>query len=158
MQIGVMALGLAARLHREESSFAAFYCDRLERYDIRHRFYERQDVTLFDESLRGDEREAARNAGNERKEATVAWFAGLEDLPPADVHARLCAGLPEIVRVPNVERCFHAGDGTLIEFEGCWFELRASGTDAVLRYYMEGLDADAVHDLNTALVGLDITV
>ena len=156
MQIGVMALGLAARLFREGSSFAEFYCDRLDRYDIRHRIYERQDVTLFDESLRGEEREAARDAGNRRKEAVVAFFASLEGRPGTDVAAELRSRLPESATCPDVERCFHAGDGTLIVFDGQWFELRASGTDAVLRYYMEGVDQDAVGGLNTALVGLRI--
>ena len=154
MQIGVMALGLAARLFSERSSFAEFYLDRLERYDIRHRIYERQDVTLFDEALRGDDRDRARAAGNLRKEEVVAFFASLEGRPGTEVSAELRARMPEIVRCPEVERCFHAGDGTLIEFVGQWFELRASGTDAVLRYYMEGVDHDAVHGLNTALVEL----
>jgi len=156
MQIGVMALGLASRLFTQQSSFAEFYVDRLERYDIRHRIYERQDVTLFDESLRGDERDAAREAGNGRKEAVVAFFASLEGRSGEDVAAELRSRLPEGATCPDVERCFHAGDGTLIEFAGQWFELRASGTDAVLRYYMEGVDHDAVNGLNTALKDLRI--
>jgi len=156
MQIGVMALGLAARLHNEGSSFGEFYLDRLNRYDIRHRFYERQDITLFDESLRGEERERARADGNHRKKSTVESFASLEDRPPDVVRAELASRLPAGIHLPPVRRCFHAGDGTMIEFDGQWFELRASGTDAVLRYYMEGLDAASVHALNSALVGLDI--
>jgi len=159
MQIGVACLGLGARLHLEGSSFGEFYLDRLERYGIVHRFYERQDVTLFDESLRGEEREQARAAGNRRKLAVVEFFAGLEGLRPADVTAALQARWTDAaVPVPEITRCFHAGDGTLIEFRGGWFELRASGTDAVLRYYLEGREADGVHALNTALVRLDIDV
>ena len=57
------------------------------------------------------------------------------------------------LRVANV---FHAGDGTYIEFDSLWFELRASGTDAVLRYYMEGRDADLVAELNEAFTFLEI--
>ena len=156
MQIGVMSLGLAARLHREGSSFAEFYMDRLERYGIVHRFYERRDVTLYDESLRGDARAAAQTAGNERKTATVAFFAALEGRPAAEIAEVLRARLPEDADLPDVTRCFHAGDGTLIEFVDLWFELRASGTDAVLRYYMEGRDAERVGRLNAALVGMDV--
>lgn len=159
MQIGVACLGLAARLHLEGSSFGAFYLDRLERYGIVHRFYERQDVTLFDESLRGEEREHARAAGNRRKEAVVDFFATLEGKSVADVAAALQACWTDAsVPLPTITRCFHAGDGTLIEFDGGWFELRASGTDAVLRYYLEGREADGVHALNSALVRLDIDV
>jgi len=156
MQIGVMSLGLAARLHREGSSFAEFYMDRLDRYGIVHRFYERQDVTLYDETLRGDERTAAQAAGNRRKEDTVAFFGSLAGRPADEVAAELVRRLPADVDLPPVVRCFDAGDGTLIEFEGQWFELRASGTDAVLRYYMEGQDPWRVGDLNSALVAMGI--
>jgi len=156
MQIGVMSLGLAARLHREGSSFAEFYMDRLDRYGIVHRFYERQDVTLYDETLRGEERAAAQAAGNRRKEATVAFFAGLEGRPTAEIADALRQRLPAGASLPEIDRCFNAGDGTLIEFDGQWFELRASGTDAVLRYYMEGSDPQRVGGLNSALVALKI--
>ncbi len=156
MQIGVMSMGLAARLHREGSSFAEFYMDRLERYGIVHRFYERQDVTLYDESLRGEERTAAQAAGNARKTATVDFFAALEGRTADEVAATLRERLPADAAMPGIRRCFHAGDGTLIEFDGMWFELRASGTDAVLRYYMEGLDPQAVNALNSALVAMRI--
>ncbi len=156
LQIGLVALGLGARLFAEGSSFAAFYLDRLDAYGIVHRFYERRDVTLFDESLRGAAREQARAEGNRRKAAVVAFFAALEGLAPAAVAAALRDRLPAGCGLPPVARCFRAGDGTLIEFEGCWFELRASGTDAVLRYYFEGGDAARVGELNAALIGLDL--
>ncbi|MBK9302452.1 MAG: hypothetical protein IPM94_00705 [bacterium] len=156
MQVGLVALGLGARLFAAGGSFAAFYLDRLDAYGIVHRFYERRDVTLFDESLRGAAREEARAAGNRRKAAAVACFAALEGLPPAEVAAALRRRLPAGCELPPVVRCFRAGDGTLIEFEGCWFELRASGTDAVLRYYCEGGDAARVGELNSALIGLDL--
>jgi len=60
------------------------------------------------------------------------------------------------VLLPRIVRIFHAGDGTYIEFVDQWFELRASGTDAVLRYYMEGADAELVAELNEAFTRLDI--
>jgi phosphomannomutase len=155
-QVGVMALALAARLHRTGSSFAAHYLELLEEHAIVHRFYERRDVTLFDESLQGEARERARAEGNQRKQAAVDFFAGLERRQPAEVEAALRDRLPGTVLLPHIQRIFHAGDGTLIEMEGQWFELRASGTDAVLRYYMEGRDADQVSRLNEAFTKLDI--
>jgi len=156
MQIGVLALGLAARLFDEGSSFAEFYLQLLDDHDIRWRFYERRDVTLFDEALKGDERARAREAGNRRKAATVDYFAGLEGREPDAIAASLGERLPAGTELPPVRRCFHAGDGTLLELEGQWFELRASGTDAVLRYYMEGQDAAGVGTLNEAFTRLRI--
>ena len=42
------------------------------------------------------------------------------------------ATLPQPTRI-----CF-VGDGTLLEFDTFWRVIMASGTDAVLRYYIEG--------------------
>ena len=64
--------------------------------------------------------------------------------------------LPAGTHLPEIRRIFHAGDGTFIEFAEQWFELRASGTDAVLRFYMEGRDREQVAVLNAAFAGLDI--
>ncbi|HPF69137.1 MAG TPA: hypothetical protein PLQ13_00585 [Candidatus Krumholzibacteria bacterium] len=157
MQIGVMSLCLAARLHRTGGSFAGFYLEQLEAWDTRYRFYERRDVTLFDESLAGEARDRAKAEGNRRKDAVVAFFRGLEGQPPAEATLQLVEALPEGALLPTIERVFHAGDGTFIEFAGQWFELRASGTDAVLRYYMEGADADLVAELNEAMTRLGVT-
>ena len=86
----------------------------------------------------------------------MAFFAALEGAAPDDAAAILLASMPEDAVLPTIERIFHAGDGTFIEFAGQWFELRASGTDAVLRYYMEGADAATVAELNEAFTKLEI--
>jgi len=156
MQIGIMSLCLAARLHNTAGSFAEYYLELLEDFDTRYRFYERRDITLFDESLQGAERDAAKAAGNELKERTVAFFASLEGQDPATVAEILSGLLPEGVGLPTITRVFHAGDGTFIEFAEQWFELRASGTDAVLRFYMEGRDQQTVAELNKALSEMPI--
>jgi len=156
MQIGVLALCLGARLHVDGDSFAGYYLAALDRYDTTYRFYERRDLTLFDEALKGDARGAAKAAGNARKERTVAFFASLEGRSAQEITATLRAGLPADVALPPVERAFRAGDGTMIEFAGLWFELRASGTDAVLRYYMEGRDAATVGALNEAFTRMNL--
>jgi phosphomannomutase len=156
MQIGVMCLCLAARLHRGGGSFAAFYLEQLEAWDTRYRFYERRDITLFDEALKGEARDRAKAEGNRLKDAVVAFFRGLEGLDPDEATRRLVDALPEGAALPTIKRVFHAGDGTFIEFAGQWFELRASGTDAVLRYYMEGADQGLVAELNEAFTRLEI--
>lgn len=156
MQIGVMALCLAARLHGQGTSFAEHYLRLLEENGTKYRFYERRDITLFDEALQGAARSEARVAGNRLKEATVAFFASLEGLEPSRAAAILQPLLPAEVELPVIRRVFHAGDGTFIEFENQWFELRASGTDAVLRFYMEGSDQDRVAELNAAFAALQV--
>jgi phosphomannomutase len=156
MQIGIMSLCLAARLHNAGGSFAEYYLQLLEEFETRYRFYERRDVTLFDESLKGEQRDRAKAAGNSRKEATVAFFGSLEGKDPAEVTKILSDLLPSGTEMPEIQRVFHAGDGTFIEFADLWFELRASGTDAVLRYYMEGRDPVMVAGLNAAFESMTI--
>lgn len=156
MQIGVMSLCLAAKLHNAGDSFASFYISMLEHYQAQYRFYERRDITLFDESLKGEARLEAQREGNRRKDDTVAFFANFEGSDPAEVTTRLQQLLPADVDLPAIEKVFHAGDGTFIAFEGMWFELRASGTDAVLRYYMEGRNQQVVATLNEALTKMNI--
>ena len=58
------------------------------------------------------------------------------------------------VTIPEIKRVFWAGDGTYIDFGNCWFELRASGTDAVLRFYIEGKEKAFLNSLNQAFVGI----
>jgi len=154
MQIGVMALCLAARLHNQGDSFAGYYLSLLAQFQTRYRFYERRDITLFDEALKGDARRAAQAAGNQRKSAMVAFFAELEGLTPVAAAAKLLDHLSVDTTLPTITSVFHAGDGTFIAFEGMWFELRASGTDAVLRFYMEGSNQQTVAALNEALTRL----
>ena len=89
-------------------------------------------------------------------EATVAFFASLEGKDPSEAAAALVERMPDGSVLPTITRVFHAGDGTYIEFDSLWFELRASGTDAVLRYYMEGRDADLVGELNEAFTQLQV--
>ena len=156
MQIGVMALCLAARLYTQGGSFAGHYLELLDKHETRYRFYERRDITLFDESLQGAARDEAKAAGNARKETTVAFFASLEGKDPTEAAALLVDRMPEGSALPTIRRVFHAGDGTYIEFDSLWFELRASGTDAVLRYYMEGRDPLLVAELNEAFTLLAV--
>jgi phosphomannomutase len=113
-------------------------------------------VTLYDESLQGGARREAQERGQARKNAALAFFTTLESKEPQEARAELARRLPAGVALPEVARVFHAGDGTLIEFSDQWFELRASGTDAVLRYYMEGRDPERVSGLNSALTQLSL--
>jgi phosphomannomutase len=58
------------------------------------------------------------------------------------------------VGIPGVKRAFWAGDGTYLDFGDCWFELRASGTDAVLRFYIEGKEKERLDAVNAAFVAV----
>jgi phosphomannomutase len=155
MQIALMNLGVVSKLFLEKKSFAELYVEKIEEYDIQHRYYNRIDKTLFEESLIGEAREKAKAIGNKAKEYTVDAFKDLtRKKSPQEAREALQRLVGEGARVPEIKRVFWAGDGTYIDFGTMWFELRASGTDAVLRFYIEGKDREFLDTLNKAFVGI----
>ncbi len=152
-QVGLYTLLATAKLHEQGLSFAAWYLELLKRYPIPFAAYERQDITLYDESLTGDARREAQGEATRIKDSLVSYFRGLTELSARDATNRLREdlGVPDF---PAITHAFWAQDGSFFEFDGAWFELRASGTDAVLRYYFEGSDPATVHHLNSLLVSL----
>ena len=144
-----------AKLFLDGKSYAALYIETVEKYGIRYRYYDRIDKKLFDEALTGEAREQARAVGNRAKEYMVETFRNLTSgLSPDAVRERLQELVGERVTIPQIRRVFWAGDGTYIDFGDFWFELRASGTDAVLRFYIEGREKNMLDAVNRAFVGL----
>jgi len=142
-----------SKLYLEKKSFAELYVEKIEEYDIQHRYYNRIDKTLFQEGLIGEAREAAKTIGNKAKDYTVDAFKALTlKKSPREAQEALQLLVGEGARVPEIKRVFWAGDGTYIDFGTLWFELRASGTDAVLRFYIEGKDKSLLGSLNQAFV------
>ena len=113
------------------------------------------DKTLFDEKLIGEAREKAKEIGNKVKDYTVDVFkAMIQKKSPREAQKALQKLVGERVKVPEIKGIFWAGDGTYIDFGTMWFELRASGTDAVLRFYIEGKDKAFLDSLNRAFVSI----
>lgn len=154
-QIGLATMALAARLFFEKRSFAQFYQESIEGNEIEYRFYERLDITLYDENLPSDELAAAKQEGISRRDNVVSFFKGLIKKPAEEVFTLLKNKMPD-QELPPVKDITWAGDGTLIDFEGMWWEIRASGTDAILRYYIEGRDLEKIKAVNRAFSEIDI--
>jgi len=154
MQLALMNMSIMAGLYLDKRSFARLYIDKIQEYDIQFRYYDRIDKKLFEESLRGEERESAQAVGNEAKEYMVETFRSFVNKPADEVRKELQSLVGDAAAVPEIKRVFWAGDGTYIDFGSFWFELRASGTDAVLRFYIEGKDKAFLNKINMAFVGL----
>lgn len=162
MQLALFTLSLAAHLHNSGSSFADFYCQRVSRNRIKNRYFNRRDVLLYDESLVGAERQAAKDAGMLKRDHVMIFFQGLAerfasgeslDKIGDEVNSRLAAGDKPL---PHPKKICYLGDGTLIECEPFWYVIRASGTDAVLRYYIEGKDKQELDAAQKSLVNMRI--
>lgn len=110
----------------------------------------------------GERRVAAKEAGILKRDKVMDYFKNLaekhsEGAPLSEIQLILNTKLVEN-KYPlsePVNICF-VGDGTLLEFDSYWFLIRASGTDAVLRYYIEGEDNQVIQAILTALIHIDI--
>jgi len=153
MQVAMMNLGIMSKLFLEGKSYAREYIEKIEEYDIQFRYYSRIDKKLFEEALTGESREKAKNVGNRVKDYMVETFREFTKEKSLDIVRKTLQGLVgDQVKIPGIEEVFWAGDGTYIDFGSFWFELRASGTDAVLRFYIEGKNKEFLLAINQAFV------
>ncbi len=162
MQIGTIALAIAAELFNKKSCFASFYMDAIEKHKIKNRFYHREDAVLYDESLTDrKEREKAKAEGLRKRDSILSFFKELADkVQNSDLDTK------EVVKILNKKQSFiefdlllnvfWAVDSAYFEFPDFWFGVRASGTDALMRYYMEGSDKYVINKVNRALMSIEI--
>ncbi len=166
-QFGLMALSLAAHLYNYSRSFADYYCNLIEEHNIQNRFFNRRDVRLYDESLTGPEREKAKSHGEEKRDRVMDFFRELAKQTSAgksldEIHDELNSRLADGNKaIPKPRRVCVVGEGkllegTLMEFNDFWFLIRASGTDALLRYYIEGKDKDEIRAYQQSFINLKL--
>jgi len=147
MQVGLVTMVLGAELCLRNESFAEYYIDTIEKENITYRHYERADVVLYDESIENDEeREKFFRSLADAKKNGKASVPNVEEVLKSYL---------ENTELGTLRDIYWAGDGTFLEFSDFWFELRASGTDAVLRYYIEGMDKDEINRIKRALISID---
>ncbi|HEX7511232.1 MAG TPA: hypothetical protein VF335_08030 [Chitinivibrionales bacterium] len=165
MQIGLAMLGLAAKLKLEESSLASFYLSLVTNKNIRWLHYVRRDATLYDERLLGAALQAAKEAGVKKRDVTVAFFktliqdyqSGKATLTDLSVRINRAKPAGAAAVFPKITGAGWIGDGPLFESDGVRFIMRASGTDAVLRYYLEGTDKKFLENLLALVSDLQIS-
>ena len=166
-QLGLLSLSLAAKLFVQQQSFADYYCELIRKYSIKHKYFHRRDDRLYDESLTGKARENAVVAAEAKKHRVIDFFKQLakdyqNGVSPESIQKALNRRIKTTHKIfPVPSRICLIGesvlDGTYIEFESFWIVVRASGTDAVLRYYIEGEDKDELENYKELLVNMDIS-
>ena len=163
MQIGLLTLALAARLYTEQRSLVSFYCALTSSRNVRYLHYHRADVRLYDEGLMGEELRAAKDEGMGRRDRVMAFFQELVrkhqagELTLQDIREGIDARrVGAAIGMPALTAAHLPGDGVLLESDDLRFILRASGTDALLRYYLEAKDSAYLEAVQEMLVSLDI--
>jgi len=158
MQIAVIALSLACHLFHSAKSFAEYYCDLITENNIKHKHYRRRDVLLYDESLTGEKRDSAMREGLLKRDRIMNFFFSLinrtgsgETLP--DICNEISSRLPKNAgTLTGLKRLFDVGDGVYMDFTQFWCLIRPSGTDAVVRYYVEGENRARIDQVLDAMV------
>jgi phosphomannomutase len=162
MQLGLIMMALAAKLSKEKSCLANYYAAIVKDRNIRWLHYIRKDLTLYDERLLGAALNDAKAEELSKRDRTMAFFKKLVDdnkngtCTLAQMSDRINGMVPKGVAgiFPTLCNATWISDGALLESDDLRFILRASGTDAVLRYYFEGKDLatlKAVLDMMTKL-------
>ena len=169
MQLGLLSLCLAATLHQPKVSFAKYYCDLLAKKRITFIHYTRSDVHLYNEGKLGAQLTAAKKEGFRKRDQIMQFFGRLADehqagrLSLAAVRDEINSRHPaKTAQLPALQRVCRAGDdlllhGVIFETENLRIIVRASGTDALLRYYVEGTTTTEVQKIQAMLKGLKIS-
>jgi len=165
MQVGVMSIALAAALYAsaEKSSIVRYYCDLAQKKKIKNLHYDRADERLYDESKMGDELKAAKAEGIAKRDRIMAFFGDLAErghsskISMNDVISEINSRrADDSVKMPKLNRSYFAAGAVVFETDDLRFILRASGTDAVLRYYIEGQDLGYIKSVQKMLINLEI--
>ena len=115
-------------------------------------------MLLYDESLTGEKRDSAMREGLLKRDRIMDFFFSLinrtrsgETLP--DVCDEISSRLPKNAgTLTGLKRLFDVGDGVYMDFTHFWCLIRPSGTDAVVRYYIEGEDRARIDQVLDAIV------
>jgi len=174
-QLGLLALSLGAWLHNENRFFADYYNEILATYKIKNKYFFRADKALYNESLSGAKLQAAKKKGEANRDGVMEFFHGLAKKCPTqmsldqiqgELNNKLAKGdiaLPQLKHIRWIEddnrleeETFNRLAGAFLQFDNFWFVIRASGTDAVLRYYISGLDREEIETCQQSLMNLQI--
>ncbi len=168
MQLGLMTLSLASYLHNREQSFASYFCNLIKKYNIQHSYFNRADISLYKENLKPKELLKARAKGDDVKKRIMTFFNQLakhaangKTMEELDFEIASKIDESSHKKLPPLTRICLVGNGTLLEgtyleFGGFWFLIRASGTDAAIRYYIEGKDELSIKKYQQTLINLKI--
>ena len=166
-QFGLLVLSLGAFLYNSNQSFADNYCDLILKYNIKNIHFSRYDKRLYDEGLSGIERKNAKMEGEAKRDKIMKYFHDLAEKHPDqmsidEIYAQINSITDKKDKpLPQLENISLIGKGSLLEgvfmqFETFWSVIRASGTDAVLRYYINGTKKEEIEAYQNSLMNLKI--
>jgi phosphomannomutase len=112
--------------------------------------------------LTGAKLQEAKSVGIIKRDKTMEFFKDLSEQVAGgaslekicdEINSRVSDKSFTFTTPKNI--CF-VGDGTYLEFDNFWCLIRASGTDALLRYYIEGQNKEELDSFKKILIDLQI--
>ena len=162
LQLGLLAWATAASLYQANTSMAEQYCRIIAERNIRYRYSSRLDVSLYDESLTGTELKQAKAEGILKRDRTVTFFREAALAAESSKDATLQQlrsvnpGAADNAISPIKVAAWVNGDLALFEMSDCRLIVRASGTDALIRYYIDATNRERLNAIKNFVAGIKL--
>ncbi len=163
MQIGLMMIALAAHLFNRKISFITYYRDLVKQKNIEWLHYIRHDEPLYDESKIGEELKKLKEEGIEKRDTIMLFFKELiqkhqqGELSLKDIRNTINSKRSDTkYEIPEITKVSWLIENALFETASMRFLVRPSGTDSVLRYYLDGKDRTEIEQVLEVLKSLTI--
>ncbi|TSC82641.1 MAG: hypothetical protein G01um101420_164 [Parcubacteria group bacterium Gr01-1014_20] len=145
-EASMITAALAAHLFLEKKSMLQYLEEVFRESNIVHRYYERVDITYYNESEPNPEQLLkAKTEGEVKRDKIDLYYLGIvmalrESLVNIDDARKILnEAIPQLDFSDMEDVCF-TGDATYFKFKNMFVQVRKSGTDAKLRGYSNGDD------------------
>lgn len=143
-EASIIATALAAHLYLNNKSMAEYLQEIFKECKTVYRYYERADITYYNESEPDPQKLLAeKTAGEKKRDAIDLYCLGIalalmeKMITIDDAKAILSEAMPEL-DFSSLKNVKFTGDATYFEFHNMFVQIRRSGTDAKLRGYSNG--------------------
>lgn len=145
-EASIIATALAAHLYMNKKSMAEYVQEIFRECNMNYRYYERADITYYNESQPDPKILLQEKAeGEKKRDAIDLYYLGIAlslkegRITLDDAKTILSEAMPDL-DFSSLERVVFVGDATYLAFDRMFVQIRKSGTDAKLRGYANGND------------------
>jgi len=149
-EASVICAALASHLYLEKKTLAEYLQEIFKECRINYRYYERADITYYNESEPDPKKMLQEKlAGEQKRDAIDTYCLGIalakKDgmMTIEDARGVLAEAMPEL-DFSELQDVKFTGDATYFEFKNMFVQIRRSGTDAKLRGYSNGNDKNKI--------------
>ena len=145
-EASIIATALASHLYLKKKTLAEYLQEIFKECNMNYRYYERADITYYNESEPDPIKLLKEKSDGELKRDPIdLYYLGLalslreKKITIDQAKLILSETMPEL-DFSSVEDIIFVGDATYIAFDKMFVQIRKSGTDAKLRGYSNGND------------------